>query len=758
MSRSGIAWRAEILQEADAPFTRIGTLEFDADEAIKIDWTRRDKEDVICGSCATLRIISPGDRTYEDLYSIEVGRVRLDVYRNNVLYWSGTIDPEFYEEPYESKDNYDVSITFSDFGVLDRLSYNAIGINSIQAIIASALRRCKLNYRSLDFTSYCSTKFTDDTAATIGAIAVRSDNFYDEDGEASTLKETIEGVLQPLGLKMIQKAGTVYIFDLNGLYENAPAKLIEWDGIRQTMGTDKVVNNVKVTWNTYAQTGNLLPEECWTEKTDATQIAMNALAGRTIGESTIFSFHYSTDLYDWIDATDAGFTIWLNRNGKNATLDAPYINFFKIVEQYDGKEGEGVALYFRSYRGYKVGSGGNWQANVETRGNGLGIGSLAGNLSTVRAKLFSSLPVWVPPVNSPGALMLRITANLLVDPRFNPFETAANLMEMKRVETGLEQKDQYDTWNTHGNFVYVPVTIKFRPDGSNDVYCWTNTDIVSRSVDNPVKSLSETYGRWVRYNESEGDDVPPVWGYLCYYDKEDRQEKCGVLGWRKNRPAINPHDGKFISILKNAENGQYMPYPNFGGAGGSLWVEVRAGGWIIADANNTLSATEVMNPGNLWNKISWILMQLPEVEIMNNTQFDQPINADDVEYSSYVNPDAKEALEIDTICGSSAEGVPTARGAYYRAATGKQITELKRAGRTGQIEDLLLGTLYSQYATRKTRLEGETVIDPTGLNTYAEQNQAGKKFVILGEVQNLIQDTADPVFVELAPDEYDKTE
>lgn len=736
------------MQEADSAFASVGVLDFDADEAITIDWGTTDKEDVICGSSATLNIISPGDRTYEDLYSIEVGRVRLDVYRNNALYWSGTIDPEFYEEPYESAEKYPVSLTFSDFGVLDRLKYNGTGIATIYAILTNALSRAKLNYGSLNYAAYSSSTFADNTAANINTIAVRSDNFYDEDGEASTLKEAIAGILQPLGLKLVQKAGNIYVYDLNGLYNSGTQVAIAWDGNRQTMGTDKVINNVKITWNTYAQKGNLLPDECWTENVDASQIAINNLSGRTIGNSTIFSYHYSTDLYDWIDATDAGFTIWLSRSGHNATLNAAQVNYFKIVEQYDGTESEGIAIHYRSYRGYKVGSGDNWSASISSAANGVNIANLAGNISSVGDKLFTSAPVWLPPVDDPGKLMLRITQNLLLDPRFNPFEGAANLMTARKMETGFEQKDHYETWETHGNFVYVPVRIKFTPDGSNSSYYWTNKSIVGLDPETQkVTTLSQTFGSWVAYEN---------WGYLCYYDGEDRQEKCGVLGWKKNRPAINPHDEKLVSILQNSENGQFIPYPNYGTTGGQIVIEVLGGGWMISDANEKLSSTEVKNPGNLWAKISWVLMQLPEIEMMNNQQFDKPINGDDVEYSSYVNADAKEGLDIDTICGSSAEGVPAARGAYYRTSDKSQIKQLKRAGKTGQIENLLIGTLYSQYATRKTRLEGETVLDHTGLNIYTEQNQPDKLFFMLGETQNLIQDTSDPVFVELVGDEYTK--
>ena len=135
VSVAGVVWRVEILQEADAEFATIGSLEFPADEPLVIEWGNKSKEEVICSSVATLKILSPGDRTYEDLYSIEVGRVRMDVYRDNALYWSGCIDTEFYEEPYETLNGYEVSLTFGDFGVLDRLKYDLADMQKLYAII-----------------------------------------------------------------------------------------------------------------------------------------------------------------------------------------------------------------------------------------------------------------------------------------------------------------------------------------------------------------------------------------------------------------------------------------------------------------------------------------------------------------------------------------------------------------------------------------------------------------------------------------------
>lgn len=205
LSHAGITWRVEILQEADQPFASVGALTFEADEPLLIEWKKTDKEEVLCGSTATIRVESPGDRTYEDLYAIEVGKIRMDVYRAGLLYWSGALDPEFYEEPYERASKYPVSFTFSDFGILDRLKYNLSGMQTLYAIITDALGRSTISYTSIDQSLISS--YLDSSKLTLGALRVRSDNFYDEDGEATTLKETLEGILLPLGLRLVQRNG-----------------------------------------------------------------------------------------------------------------------------------------------------------------------------------------------------------------------------------------------------------------------------------------------------------------------------------------------------------------------------------------------------------------------------------------------------------------------------------------------------------------------------------------------------------------------
>ena len=82
-----------------------------------------------------------------------------------------------------------------------------------------------------------------------------------------------------------------------------------------------------------------------------------------------------------------------------------------------------------------------------------------------------------------------------------------------------------------------------------------------------------------------------------------------------------------------------------------------------------------------------------------------------------------------------------------------------RAGRTDHPEHLLIGTLYSQYADRRTTLSGKVSIDPKGLSSYVDAAQGQDvKFIMSGEEINVKEDVSDATFIEMRPDEYEGKE
>jgi len=738
LSRSGVVWRVDILQEAAEPFATVGDLTFEREEALIIDWKHQDKDAVICGSEATIRIESPTDRAYEDLYTIEVGRIRMDVYRNNNLYWSGALDPEFYEEPYEMARYYVVTLTFSDFGILDRLKYNLAGMQTIQAIIVDALTRSTINYGSID-TSLCTTTFSDDAAATPATLSVRSDNFYDEDAKPSTLKEVVEGVLQPLALRMIQRNGKVYIYDLNGLHTIGSRRAVTWDGDSQTLGVDKVANNVTISFSPYSSAELLSGDIKYGGEYSVEQVNLVADPG-----ASYYSYYpdYSEDHRingNW-DYNLINFTIFLSTQGKGLAYLNPSARYCHILPVVSGpSETDAIAWAFYSGGHGSIDEYHHWPKQI--------LNSCTKENSD---QLMRTNKVFLPKLSSEGekSYYVRLSLDFLLDARYNPFTEAKDGNEA----------DNYNLMKGRTGWAFIPIAVNMYDGEGNAICHYVN----SHNAKGACKGhLGYAKGKWESGAANFGD------AYLEYYNADDLEENTGILGWKKNRHCIgrpNFIETQIYDSFKSMADGEYMPYPT---QGGYLEVTVYNGVQcfdyddVIAIVNGydyDWDACRRWTETGLYDKVRWMLYKTPKVELVKNNLIFDAAELEDIEYSGYINRAAKEEINIDTICGTANKICPTARGIFCRTSDSLQVQTLKRAGVTDHPEKLLIGTLYSQYAERKTRLSGEAVIDAGGLCAYTEQNQSGKVFLMTGEQQDVIADTSEIEITEFKADEYDAIE
>ncbi len=742
-SRNNNKWEAVISCDQEAVPQEVGALDFPGEEPLVIEWEENKKEDVICSSSATLILISPGDRTYENLYTIKPGAIRLDIYKNGTKYWSGVLDPEFYEEPYNTMQDYEVSLTFSDFGILDRLKFDMKGYRTIREVLWHALSSGNLNIPVVE--SLISTTLDGETQMTLLDLSVHSDNFYDEEGEAMSYYESIKGILQPLGMKMVQKNGRIWIYDLNGLYEKGGSKTLKWMSDDQVMGTSEVYNNAVIRWSPYVRDGNLTNDECYVKKTDASLTALNTTQGKNLDTSIYYSYHASPDPINWFDTSDSGFTIWTDREGVGTTLLDDRVRFFKIVPQADGDESEGVAMYWPSISGSQ--SGKDYRIIIKQHG----IQPAAGTPNSYVGKsLFRTKGTWLPNVKDWRTLRLRIGLELLMDVRYNPFEEAFNMKHEK-------QADNEKAWKAWGNFLYIPVSIKYKPSGGGPTYCWTNRNALPlTNLRKPMTTINETMGEWVPYDDSR-DDEPETFGYLCFYDVTDREEASAIGGWKRNRPAIDPHNERLSTGLARSDNGQYIPYPNYGGQGGEVSLEIRRNGWIVCDGGTKLNRMVNADDRKLMGKCHWILVKIPQIEIQRNLIEAPELETEDVIYKAEINSNAKETLELETVCGTSTTEIPLARGAYFNTGSNEPITSLYRGGRHTQAEELFIGTLYSQYGERHLTLSGTTKILTDNITTYEDVMKKGIRMMVTSEVQDLYNETSETTFVELRPDEYSKT-
>ena len=737
-SRAGVLWTVKIMQEADKAFTSIGELEFPAEEPLVIEWGDTGKEDSIASSAATLTLISPGDRTYENLYTIAVGQIRLDVYRNGQLYWSGTLDPEFYEEPYATAGGYEVTITFSDFGILDRLKYNLTGIHTGQTILEHMLAQSRILHEEVKNLSGTCIRWTDENHVMqylygLEAVKLRSDNFYDEDGEACTMREVLEGMLQPLALRIQQKNGRIWVYDLHTAFNNLPQTAVQWMGSDQVMGVDRVLNNVKVTLNTYADSELMTdtltcPGEYDENRTEIAHPTVVTTA------NNCFSFYpdYSKERVDGnLDYANLDFTIFLfapwwetAQETELDMLNSEAYYFHQLPLLGNASETDGVLAF------------------MQTGGHGSLTQGWSSPIGITPAQptdevLMRSQRIYLPALDEADATAynLRLTLDMMVDARYNPYNQADDNNE----------KGNYNRQEEWLNYVMVPVAVTLYDEQGNALIHYDNTAIAHSNDKTPHYSLKYLKGEW----KSGAATFGKCW--LEWYNPEDRTKKSAVAGWGKNRHNIGLTTQDMYDSFKKLPEGEYIPYPT---KGGYLEICVYKGfyGWNYGNKFDTpLASTDAV-----YKNVRWHTYKAPKVEVVRTDFMKNTVQTDDVEYNSYINTAAKEELKIDTICGTMAKPCPTAKALMINARTNMVLSAMRRAERTAQVERLLMGTLYSQFADRKIRLSGTAAINEGNLTLYTETMQAGKRFICLADVQDLQADESEISIVELRPDEYDE--
>lgn len=731
-------WRVSILQEQGAVSSVIGQLEFPGEEPLLIEWPETSKEDVICGSTATLKIISPGDRTFAGLYTIQAGNIGVRIEKDGNLYWMGTLDPEFYEEPYTANEDYEVMLTFSDFGIFERLKYNLAGMQTLEAIVRDALNRAKITEDLRQ--DWISTQSPNGGGRmSLADLSIRSENFIDEDGEVSNMKEVLEGILQPLGIRMIQRGGKVWVYDLNGIY-GASVEKIEWHDDDQMMGVDKVANNVKISFSPYASSELINGEIEFGGEYSVENVNLVADPGASY-------YSYYPDYSDehrqgsnW-DYNLINFTIFLSNSGKGLAYVNSSARWFHILPVVGGpSECDGIAWGFYSGGHGPIDEYHHWPKSILNT-----IGKISGT------EVMRTNRVFLPKLSSDDMkkYRVRLSLEMLMDARYNPFTDAND---------GNEEGN-YNGVKVWTGWAFVPVAVTMYDDNGAAICHYVNSNI-ARSAS--VGHLGYAVGSWEPGAGNFGD------AFLEYYDPSDLKDSAGIQGWKANRHCIGrpgtaePVFGIIIreaviyDSFKQMADGEYMPYPP---NGGYLEVKVFAGvNCYDYGETGDFNTTQRWDDKNLYSKIRWLLYKAPKVELVKNNLSFESEELDDVEYKGYINRDAKEEISLDTICGTSSKIAPTAKGMYYRSSDDLQIKQMTRQGRTNLVEKLLIGTLYSQFATRHTKLSGTAFLMKGDLKLYRDAMQSGKKFLMLADLQDVDAGTSEMSVVELTQDEYDAIE
>ena len=744
-TRTGVLFRVFIQQERETAPDAVGELRFSYDEPLVIEREEQELYEPVITTTATLRVISPADRTFVHLYTVRAASVRLIVHRQNsngnwVQYYAGTLDTESYEEPYAYDSDYIVELTFSDFGVLKRLKYNLSGFVSLSEIIQTALQAAALPTEELMMVNATDTTFTYEEelyALTAENVVVSSENFYDEDNEPMTLYDALEGILQPLAWRIVAESTSVRVFDLHRQYNQPLQPLpVRWFSDDQQLSVSSVYNDVVITWSPYVNTGTDDDQKAFPHKVDPNVNALGEMSGLRLDDGTLCISHSLKNDYEYIDIEEnsdekRGFNIFINKEGTGATI--PYdsaASFFKITPQGNGEEAEGIAFRYLVYdlNNYQIGEEVNCEITDENK------------------VAFTSRKIHIPPLSPEDKknIVIRVTVPALIDYRPNPFAEPGEL------DKSIETK-----WKQYASFIYVPVVITFQSADGMEYYYKNLYLNVLRPVQSPVTILDYSLSKW--------ESLYGTYSYLSYYQTNERESQPAINGsFTDNRHSINPHTEILSSSLENADSGEYISLDTLPDEavkyGGTISLQVISNKWLICKAGNTENKI-----GEFEYFYRWVLFKLPTVEFRKRQTYDSEFPTDDIETRTVVNTDAEESLEIDVIFGSLAEDpLPTARGNVYfrREIDGKDVfcrmDTITRAGQTGTFQQLLAATIYSQYAEPHIRLSGTCESFGSFYRLYTDASSPDITLVPISSYEDVRAQTAEVTFAQLCPENYQK--
>jgi hypothetical protein len=672
-------WEVTIYQMADAPFD-VADLMFAADSPLSIEWGDTDPTEVVEGSTATLRLISPGDRTFADLYTVDPLGVVVEVKASGAVVWRGSMEPELYEEPYSTPDGYVVELSFSDLGPMDRRDFALEGRVTLHRILSEAIGATALSGYSLKSATMVNDWSTgEQTALDLSRLCISADNFYDEDREPQTLREAVEAILRPFGLHMRQQGGRVWVYDWHSLATETPSALrvIDWTSTDQTLAIAPVAHAVTLTYSPYADTtladGEISADDV--PVADSMRRIEIMVSDDTDEPSTIHGFYiYRTDGVPEGVILPAGLTV--------------DTDLYRIVAGHSANDAAGAFGMARSHCGTGAAALTGGVGVHEWYPERTAIKTPDYSKPTAGAKVLSLLGPWLQTPATAIDYRIRVTLDFLLDTRGNPFETAGRWNE----------KGHYSDLQNWANFGYVPCALELLDDNDSPIMHYVNAPVMKSN------SRDQGLAGWQSGAASPGD----MW--LAYYDTGNRKSASGWGGWKTNRQCIGYFRDELPAIYDKQGEGEFVPWPPGTSTAGRLRLTVFSGiHWFDYNRRGQSSGEK-----DLLSRINWVLYGAPAIEVVRVDGSSIP--TDDVIYTATAIEGAASPVDVSLQAGSAVKA-PTARAVISTcSASGGNLRPIDRAtfrrARTAPLEELLLDTLVSQYDTPRVTLSGEANLSP----------------------------------------------
>lgn len=696
-------------------------ISLEADEPCVIDWQETSKTDVVQSSICTLRVSNENDRQMLPLMNHPDAAVLIS--RNGKWYWWGRSDDAIYEEPYSFKKDYVTELTFSDFGILNRIPFTLTGKQSVGAIVRDCLDSIGFgNGATINlYTSLLVPKTQ--RPVTLDMLYINADRFAADGDEPTRKREVLEEVLRPLGLRVMQKNAQVYIYDIEYLrdhdeFHNYPV----WKGTDAYLRGSEIFGNYDVDFEPdadkmLADTGLDYDDTMyWTES------------------ETYFCKSYDEETGD---DTDIGFYIDKNNYLPTAKLrKSGSAKFFRTRSVFTDSSDIGVAWRARCKKllGYLNSSFFGQQPVV---GDGVIVDNPTAPSLASTEEVFLMETGYLPLAPDRDKYQLRVNLDFLLSFRDNPLDSPP--------DEWVEQQDWYQTawlskekeWRAKNLFGQaVPVKLEVLDEQGDPVFHYVNAYIedLEKSVFNNTVLVAIVYPRGIDngfWQEGPADSFcRMILSYYNDYDPDDEdRDPLVTSGWVGNRISLSEKKQINGTLYRKRTSGEYLPMPP---VAGRLRLTVGSGVFPIDNRG-----TEQV-PYPCYYNFAWQLYRNPAITLVKANRTDDAIGTDAVVESAHSDPQADHLGETLKV-GTWQKGIaPSARGLLFDA-NGKAWEMFQKNGTQGTLSKLRLRSLIEQAQFTQPVISG-TVKLCNVFCAFKEWSTEGT-FLALAIRQDLHQDT-----------------
>ena len=598
-------------------------ISLEGDEPCVIEWDETGIQDVVQASTCTLRVSNESDRQMVQLMATRDAYVEIWMDNYNVPYWHGYLDDSIYEEPYSFVDGYVTELTFADFGILSRTPFTLTGRQCVADIVDDCLQTMGFSWNdvqqciSLKHYKVLTTVDLRDLYINVDRFSADGDGW----GEHTSKREVLEEVLRPLGLRIIQRGGVIFIYDIEWMRDhNLLHEPVHWKG------TDAYLHGSE-TYGWYEEAFEPDAEETLAEDSIKEDLENQPVPTR-----------YRADYYDEpSDDWDVGFYIWLE--GVTGTGEHYGAKRFKTRPFLTSGTDTGHA--WRVYCQHTPGQHVQIPPRVLSNPFVYWPVSDPQGIGPVAESIFDIKTAYIPYVPDAAQFQLRVNLDLLLSPKQNPCEETArwNLVS----DYGGFSPSQYKTyWTDDLVRVYVPVKLELLDENDDVVMHYTNMYALNNSSYHRIPCKIGN-GEWKSGAADFGEMM------LAYYN--DGHETTALEGWATNRQTMPNTQLHQPSLYAKRDQGEYVPMPP------------QAGRLVLTVSNCVYRAGGIQT--DVQKRIRWHLLKDAKITLVKANTVDDGIPTDTVYARETIDQHGDTTSET-LQAGTWQTGVaPSARGLYF---------------------------------------------------------------------------------------------